>query len=144
MFEKVCYPFFACVGSLSTRVEWWLKKKNWTHVMLCQIVIGPQFQNFSLKYYFLAGRREFEHFDCYPKMGNSKKILKRFWSLCQGGIVFPLNRSKIKLPILGPKKKMEKLCSNFLFWDWSKRKIFANFLKKLLILRSLWFFCCCP
>ena len=51
-----------------TRVEWYLRKQNWTHIMLCQIVTGPQFQNFTLKCCFLAWRRTSENFDCYPKM----------------------------------------------------------------------------
>ena len=53
------------------RVGWsdfW--RKNWTHFRLCQIVMGPQFQNFTLKCCFLAWHRVSENFDCYPKIGN--------------------------------------------------------------------------
>ena len=38
--------------------------------MLCQMVIGPQCQNFTLKCCFLVWRRATENLDCYPKMGN--------------------------------------------------------------------------
>ena len=57
-----------------TRVEWYLRKQNWTHIMLCQIVTGPQFQNFTLKCCFLIWRRAAENADCYPKMGLFKKM----------------------------------------------------------------------
>ena len=39
--------------------------------MLCQIAVGPEFQNFmSLQYVasFLGPRRASENLDCYPKM----------------------------------------------------------------------------
>ena len=35
--------------------DFW-EEKNWTHFMLCQIVIGHQFQNFTFKCLFLAWR----------------------------------------------------------------------------------------
>ena len=51
------------VYCVQSRVEGLLREKNWTHVMLCQIVMGPQFQNFTLKCCFLAQRRASEHLD---------------------------------------------------------------------------------
>ena len=36
--------------------------------MLCQIVIGTQFQNFTFKCCFLSWPRASEKVDCYPKM----------------------------------------------------------------------------
>ena len=40
-----------------------------THVMLCQIDIEPQFQNFILKGCCLTWRRNSENVDCYPNIG---------------------------------------------------------------------------
>ena len=48
--------------------------KNWTHFMLCQIVIEPQFQNCALKCWFLSWRRASENVDCWL-------FSKRFCSL---------------------------------------------------------------
>ena len=38
-----------------------------THYMMCQIVVGPQFQNITLKGCFLTCCRASENFDFYPK-----------------------------------------------------------------------------
>ena len=40
-----------------SRVERFLERKNGTHVILCQIVIGPQFQNLTFKLGCLTWRR---------------------------------------------------------------------------------------
>ena len=61
-----------CTYSTVTTALWGgviFKEKYWTHFMLCQIVTGPQFQNFTLKFCFLARRRASENVDSYPKMG---------------------------------------------------------------------------
>ena len=42
--------------------------------MLYQIVLRPQVEHFTLKCWFLAWRRALENFDCYPKMGSTKKF----------------------------------------------------------------------
>ena len=63
-----------------------MREKNWTHVMLGQIVEGPQFQNFTLKCCFLTWRRASENFDRYPKM--SHKNVYKLLSLRRGGNVF--------------------------------------------------------
>ena len=52
-------PLPICVIGWS---DFW--KQNWTHVMLCQIVIGPQFQSFTLKCCFLTSCRASENVDC--------------------------------------------------------------------------------
>ena len=70
--------------------------EKWTHVLLGQTVIGPQFQNFTLKYCFLTWRRASENFDC-PKMGNLKK--QNILGACARGNVF-FARSKTVLPSL--------------------------------------------
>ena len=49
-------------------------------VMLCQIFIGPKFQNFTLKGGFYAWRLASYNFDCFPEFGK-KSIAKDFWSL---------------------------------------------------------------
>ena len=60
------------IATLTPAVGWSdFSRKNWTHVMLCQIVVGPQFQNFTLKCWFLVWRRALENFDRYPKMGKN-------------------------------------------------------------------------
>ena len=54
-------------------------KKNATHCILCQICVGPQFQNF-MSYSNVAsflGRKAFENLNCYPKI-NKKMWLKPF------------------------------------------------------------------
>ena len=53
-------------------------KKKIGHLPCCAnlFVIEHQFQNITLKCYFLTWRRASENFDFYPKMGNTI-----FWSL---------------------------------------------------------------
>ena len=46
------------------------EKTKWTHFRLCQIVIGPQFQNFTLKCCNLVGHRASKNINCYAKMGH--------------------------------------------------------------------------
>ena len=48
--------------------------------MLCQIVMGPQFPNFTFKYCLLTWRRASENFDRYFKMGTCthKCLFKQF------------------------------------------------------------------
>ena len=43
-----------------------------THCMLCQMVVGPQFQNFMPQCCFFTCSMASENFKCYPKM--SKKM----------------------------------------------------------------------
>ena len=52
------------------------ERKYKTHVMLCQIVIGPQFQNFTLKCCFLTWRMASEIF--LPQNGRTKLVLNVF------------------------------------------------------------------
>ena len=41
--------------------------------MLCQIVVGPQFQNFMSLCSQFTCRRALENVDCYPKISTHKK-----------------------------------------------------------------------
>ena len=61
------------------------EEKNWTLVMLCQIVLGPQFQNvyFELLLFNLA--HGFRKFGCKPKIS---KIIKNGLGGCAKGYVF--------------------------------------------------------
>ena len=77
VFLSATATFFTCLPPPSvvtnweqSRVEWFFSEKIWTHFKLCQIFMGPQFQNFTLKCCFLAWHRVSENFGCYPKMGN--------------------------------------------------------------------------
>ena len=42
--------------------------------MLCQLVIGPQFHNFTLKCCFLTWRRASKNFERYPKISKEKNL----------------------------------------------------------------------
>ena len=55
--------------------------------MLCQIVVGPQFQNFMLNVASFLGRKAFENLDWYPKI-NPKKCVNSFLMPATGGNVF--------------------------------------------------------
>ena len=48
--------------------DFWGQKME---TLSCQIVKGPKFQNFTLKFYFLTWRRVSENFDCFLKMGST-------------------------------------------------------------------------
>ena len=63
--------------------------------MLCQIFIGPQFQNFTLKCGFLAWRRASENVDSYPKMG-TQKILMNLEPTPWGKVFFYFLKAKNK------------------------------------------------
>ena len=52
-----------------------LEKKNWALGKLCQIVSGPQFQNFTLKCCFLTWRWAPKNVDFYPKVAKKKKCI---------------------------------------------------------------------
>ena len=91
--------------------------------MWCQIVVGPQFQNFMSKCCIFTWRRALDFFYCYPKLSNFF-----FFSIFKGGTrikinlffsffksknwretpqtcSFLLNRSKTTLTIFGNTKK---------------------------------------
>ena len=103
--------------------------------MLCQIVTGPQFQNFTLKCCFFIWRRAAENVDCYPKMGLFKKM---FLEPAPGGSVlfdffkaknveklnfcFACQRQKTSLPILGAYNKMFKQFEIRIFFFVSVKK----------------------
>ena len=56
-----------------------------THVLLYQIVMGPQFQNFTLKCCFLTWCMGLRKFDHNPKMGTNtflKTFLEPAWGEC--------------------------------------------------------------
>ena len=79
--------------------------------MLCQVVIGPQSHNFTLKCCFLTWRRALENVDCYLKMSKHNFFLERYWRLQQGGMS-SLIFWKLKL-----------------FWNWTDKNnvsIFEN------------------
>ena len=116
-----------------------MKKKIGTHVMLFQIAIALQIQNFTLLYYFLnctRSQRASENFDFYPKMGQLFFGLKKnvfracareeciiccfFLSKNEKKIVYLLTRSNTAFPILGPKNKNhENVFQNILLVDCS-------------------------
>ena len=56
--------------------------------MLNQVVIWPQFQNFTLKCCFLACRRASENADCYPKPEMGQKKYFHVFEACARGNVF--------------------------------------------------------
>ena len=64
--------------SLYIRVESDFGNKNVPLSMLCQIVIGPQFQNLAFSCYFLTCRiyRASENVDCYPKISKNICFVK--------------------------------------------------------------------
>ena len=64
--------------SLYIRVESDFGNKNVTLSMLCQIVIGPQFQNLAFSCYFLTCRiyRASENVDCYPNLSKHSCCVK--------------------------------------------------------------------
>ena len=78
--------------------------------MLHQIGIGPEFQNFTLKYCFLNWRRASENFDCYPKMG--KQILFKLFGACASGechFLFFKAKSRVKLNFISSEIKLIKM-----------------------------------
>ena len=56
---------------LYIRVEWVFREKNWAPCKLCQIVLGPQIQNFYFKYCLLTWRRASENVDSFLKNGKT-------------------------------------------------------------------------
>ena len=76
-----------------------MREKNWSLGKLCEIFLGPQFQNITIQFFFFTWCRASENLDCYPKMGkfvmSSLGLFeaKRDEKLKQN-LVFPLTRSK--------------------------------------------------
>ena len=135
-------------------MEWFLKKKI-GHLPCCAnlFVIGHQFQNITLKCYFLTWRWASENFDFYPKMGNTI-----FWSLqAQWRNVFfeflkATNEEKLKkicfsvdqvntvLTNFGGLKKVQRILFQIFSWAllFEKKKHF--FENKTFNVRSFKFF----
>ena len=62
--------------------EWFLKKKNWTYVIMCQIVRGPQFQNFTLKCCFLTWCKAWQgRIKCWLLPQNKDDRMEKYCSL---------------------------------------------------------------
>ena len=78
--DEYTYIYYTYTGS---RVEWFLMKKKWALGKLCQIVLGPQFQNFTCN---LTWGIALENIDCYPKM--AKKAYKRWFEPAPGVTVY--------------------------------------------------------
>ena len=73
-----------------------------------QLVLGPQFQNFTVRFIIFTWRRVSEHFDYYPKMAKIS-VFKRVLILCHGNV---------NLPISGAIKNLRNVIANFLFGDY--------------------------
>ena len=56
--------------------------------MLSKIVIGPQFQNFTLKCCFLTWHKVSENFDSHPKMGQNNLFYNVFGACVRGECLF--------------------------------------------------------
>ena len=81
-----------------------MREKNWSLGKLCEIYLGPQFQNITIQFFFFTWCRASENLDCYPKMG--KFVFYKFVMSSLGlfeakrdeklkqNLVFPLTRSK--------------------------------------------------
>ena len=81
-----------------------MREKNWSLGKLCEIFLGPQFQNITIQFCFFTWCRASENLDCYPKMG--KFVFYKFVMSSLGlfeakrdeklkqNLVFPLTRSK--------------------------------------------------
>ena len=100
--------------TLYSRLEWFWK--NTTLPMLCQIVVGSQFQNFMSLCCLFACRRSSENVECYPKLSKvfyfyfyflkvapeTKFVLKHSKNGRETKkIMFRFNRTKTVLPNFG-------------------------------------------
>ena len=116
--------------------------------VLCKIVIGPKFQNFTLKCCFLAWRRASENFDCYPKMGEIFFYLTFLikgctWSkMCFIVCLKAKNEEQLKniqIFTLSTSKTFKNFNFEFFFFEsvhWCK----GRYLQIFNNIKSLWFF----
>ena len=92
-------------------------EKNATHSMLCQIVVGPQFQNFISQCCLFPWSQGLRIFRLVP-LNQQNKILTNFFQACDKGGTYSLIYSKAK---------NEEKFKKYLFWPSTDQNSFCPF-----------------